>query len=473
MKKNGFKVLLVTILLSIGLCSVSAYAATDIGWKLSNNTWVYLDQYNQKVTNEWRKGADNLWRYLNSQGEMAVNSWAADDYYVDANGIMVTDKWQKLPPNGNSNGEMKWFYFGSSGKVVKDGWKKIDGKNYLFDSEGEMITGWSEDGIYYLGEDGAMRTGWRYLEPADSDDDWDHDYSGPESEDGKYWYYFSSNGKKYTPSTSDDGGDFKVYKIDGKYFCFNYDGQMQTGWVYMNGDPDTAGGSSIEDWRYFAEAGIKNATLGAAVPGWLSLEPPEQLQESVDDPVQWYYFEKDGTPKTGPKSGEASTNDFVRVQGKTYLFNEMGNPVSGLQKVQIGETGEYTSYFFDKSTRTAMKGKRRVEEGDGEVSDFYFNEGSYAGRGFTGVKNGYLYYMGKRQEADSDSRYILVSLPKGDGFETYVVNTSGRVSKNTTVKDRDGNKYKVSRTGILETINDEAAGKGNLGDPIPPVFMEE
>ena len=34
-----------------------------------------------------------------------------------------------------------------------------------------------------------------------------------------------------------------------------------------------------------------------------------------------------------------------------------------------------------------------VEEGDGNKTTFYFNEGTYAGRGTNGVKNGYLYYM--------------------------------------------------------------------------------
>ena len=75
---------------------------------------------------------------------------------------------------------------------------------------------------------------------------------------------------------------------------------MQTGWVYLEGEPENASKDTIENWRYFAESGIQNATLGASITGWLSLNPPEQLQDNVDEPVVWYYFEKDGTPKTGP-----------------------------------------------------------------------------------------------------------------------------------------------------------------------------
>ena len=59
-----------------------------------------------------------------------------------------------------------------------------------------------------------------------------------------------------------------------------------------------------------------------------------------------------------------------------------------------------------------------------------------------------------------------------DRYKTYVVNTSGRISKNTTVKDRDGNRYKVNSSGILMEINGEAAGNGLLGDPLEPVYEE-
>lgn len=471
MKKKGLKILTAAAVLSLGILSMNAYAAE--GWAMSNNSWVYVDNNGNRVTNEWRKGADNLWRYLDGSGVMAINCWVdGGDYYVDSNGIMMSNKWLKTRSYYDSYGDEVWFYCGSSGKIVKDGWKKIDGKNYLFDSDGVMQTGWSDDGLYYLGDanDGSMKTGWKYLEPPEKDDD-DYAY-GPENDDGMYWYYFSAAGKKYCPSTGDNDGDYRVAKIDNKYYCFDENGRMQTGWVYMEGDSYSASSSTIEGWRYFAEEGIKNATLGAAISGWLSLEPPEPLQMNADEMVVWYYFSKDGVPKIGPEEGEASTNDFLKVDGKYYLFNQVGNPVKGLCKVQIGNTGEYTSYYFDASSRTPVKGKRTVEEGDGNKSTFCFNEGTYAGRGVTGVKSNYLYYMGKLQKADSDTRYILVSIPANDGYNTYVVNTSGRVSKNTTVKDRDGNKYKVNASGIVTEINGEAAGKGNYGEPVEPVFDE-
>ena len=80
-KKKGLRILAAAAVLTFGCLTMNAYAAE--GWALSNNIWTYLDKNGNRVTNEWKKGADNLWRYLNNSGEMAVNSWADNDYYVE------------------------------------------------------------------------------------------------------------------------------------------------------------------------------------------------------------------------------------------------------------------------------------------------------------------------------------------------------------------------------------------------------
>lgn len=150
-------------LLSAGLAAFPAMAAQ--GWAQENSSWVYYDSNGNKVYNEWKKGADGQWRYLNGEGYMAVNAWADSDYYVDSNGIMVTDKWLKTTSDG---GEEEWYYFGSSGKTIDDTWKKINDKWYHFDGNGRMETGWILDDMYYTGDDGVMRTGWQKLYPPDN-----------------------------------------------------------------------------------------------------------------------------------------------------------------------------------------------------------------------------------------------------------------------------------------------------------------
>ncbi len=472
MKKKFFKVLAAAAMLTLGVSTMSAFAAE--GWTMSNNAWVYLDKNGKKVTDEWRKGADNLWRYLNYKGEMAINSWADDDYYVDSNGIMVTNQWVKTKPQYENDAEDAWFYFGSSGKVAKDGKKKIDGKNYIFDDEGVMQTGWYEDGMYYLGEDGAMKTGWKYLEePTDDDEEWENEYTGPMSTDGKYWFYFGSNGKKYCPANgTDTDALYKVFRIGGEYYCFDEYGRMMIGWVYFDGDLDDADTDSIEGWRYFAESGIQNVTVGTTVKGWLSLVPPDVLQSEVSDDVVWYYFDEDGTPEYSKSEDCATTNEFVRISGKNYLFDRYGNPVSGLHKVEIGSTGKYAAYYFDQDSKLAIKGKETIEEADGTESVFYFNEGSYAGRGYTGVKNNYLYYMGKRQEAEDGWKYAAITIEEDGEQNTYVVSESGRVAKNKEVKDDNGVVYKTDSKGLLTHVDGAAIGSEKYDDPIEPMFEE-
>lgn len=441
MKKKGLLALAAAFMLMFSASSLETWAAE--GWAQSGNSWVYYDSNGSIVTNAWKKGADNLWRYLNSNGEMAVNTWVENTYYMDSNGILVTDKWMKFQDSGSN--EYRWYYFGSSGKAIMDNWSKIDNKWYYFDSNGEMQLGWVLDDMYYCGTDGVMRTGWQRLYPPDSDYDEGRVTPG-DNDDGKYWYYFNDSGKKYVPK--DMNGDYGSYKINGISYCFDSEGALQTGWKNVGVDDAEY---EIQNYKYYDASGKLRV-------GWYSVEPPEDLN-GYEENVEWFYFSSAGIPKAGPKEGEATSGDITKINGKNYLFNDLGNPVYGLQKVRIGKTSEYTAYYFgDKKTSTMQKGKVKVTEGDGNECTYYFSD---SGRGYTGVKDGYLYYMGKLQKADDGSKYEPITIPTGSGSTTYVVNTSGKVPKNTTVKNSDGVKYKTGSNGNLLKVDDEnPSGQG-------------
>lgn len=461
MMKKGFAIAVLSAALALGTAGITAMAAE--GWVQSGSNWSYTNASGNKVTNEWRKGADNQWRYLNAQGVMAINTWADENYYVDSNGIMVTDKWMKLSkknPKWGEENEMVWYYFSGSGKAVSDGWVKIAGKYYYFDEDGEMQTGWVDDDTYYLGEDGAMRTGWLFLKDPDVDED--DEVIPYQDDENSHWYYFQSSGKKYVPSIT--SGDYKLYKIEGSYYCFDSNGAMQTGWVDMKDKED----GSFENYRYF-----KND--GTVQTGWLSTTPPEDddydLDLGVD--VQWYYFSSTGVPKVGERMEDASTSDLVKINGITYLFNEKGNPVYGLRKLQIGSTGDYAFYYFgeDKATSSVVKGKVTVEEGDGSKNQFYFTEsGNKSGRGYNGVKDGYLFYMGKLQKAESGTKYEAIEVEN----KVYLVNTSGKIVKSGTVKDANGTKFKTNSSGQITQVDEVSDdGRDDARDPIEPVEWDD
>ena len=89
-----------------------------------------------------------------------------------------------------------------------DGWYKIDGKSYCFNTSGVMRTGWfsetddeeedAETSYYYCGEDGARATGWQYLEIPESWAEDDEDVQDYIDDHGQYaWFYFNkTSGKK-------------------------------------------------------------------------------------------------------------------------------------------------------------------------------------------------------------------------------------------------------------------------------------
>lgn len=447
MRNKGLLIIGLASALTLG-SAITVMAAA--GWATENGQWVYYDNYGSRVTNEWKRGADNQWRYLNSRGQMAVNSWVDEEYYVDSEGVMAAGKWMKLNSNNRSiTSSDHWYYFQDSGKMVTNCWKKIDNRWYHFNYDGAMETGWMDDNMSYAKDDGAAVTGWQKLYPPDEDGE----EKNPFEEDERHWYYFSSTGKKFVPELTGDARCGEK-RIDGTYYCFNSHGAMQTGWAYVGGtnvDPDT-----INGYRFYD-------SNGQAITGWYSAAPPADLR-GYDNDVEWFYFIKGGVPKSGPAKGSASIADFLKINGKTYLFSELGTPVTGLQKVYANKSsGEYTSYYFAPGSCAMMSGKVNVEEADGTKCQYYF---ASSGKGYTGVQGGSLYYLGKLQEADSSMKYEVLTFPATNGGKTnYVVNASGKIMKSASAaKDNDGNKYTTDRNGILTKINGETVSSGATFD---------
>lgn len=458
MKRKICAVLTLTAMLSAG-AAVSVWAAA--GWVQNNGQWQYQDRDGYIVRNEWQKGADGKYRYLDSSGYIAVSTWIDDEYYVGSDGIMVTDSWLREDCSSETDSGIAWYYFDSRGQAVKEGWKKIDDVWYYFDDVGVMQTGWVDENRYYTNESGQMLTGWQLLDPPedvsyDEDDEEEYDPFTQADNDGKYWYYFKSNGRKVTPD-EDSGNEYGTVRIDGDYYCMNSDGALQYGWKNVEG------GSSITSYKYFKSD-------GKMVTGWYSLAAPRGIDDSSDE-IHWYYFNSKGVPKAD-EDGIPTKDDLLTINGKTYLFNNVGNPVYGLRKVYLGESEDesnYTSYYFgeDDNDCWAHSGKIKVEEDSGEENTYYFTS---AGRGFTGIKDNYLYYVGKLQVAQND-KYELINVPGKD--YAVMVNSSGKVMKSTTVKNSDDIKYKTNSSGqVIEIDEEEVSGVTGI-DPEEPNYVTD
>ena len=197
-------------------------------------------------------------------------TWKNDSgkwYLYDREGNMLTG-WQQV--NGkwyflNDDGVMAtgwlcrgefWYYLEPSGAMVT-GWKQIGSIWYYFENSGVMKTGWLNSGNtwYYLNSDGAMVTGWKQI--------------------GGIWYYFASSGAMKT------GWQY----IGSSWYYFESSGAMKTGWLCSGGN-----------WYYLQAS-------GAMATKWLEIKD------------KWYWFGTDGI---------MVYSTSIEIDGKTYIFDENG-----------------------------------------------------------------------------------------------------------------------------------------------------
>ena len=445
-----------TALLAIG-AAMTSFAAT--GWQEADGTWVYYDNDEDLVTDEWKKSGDE-WYYLDEDGYMATNKLVDDNYYVDENGRMVKNQWVEVSEvlddfdsSDPDAADSIWYYFQNNGKAVENGWKSINGAWYYFASY-EMQSGWQSDidnETYYLGDenDGAMKTGWQYLEPEDEDD-------ATSPSDSENWYYFGSNGKMVNGKVDK--------KINGKYYSFDTNGVMLSGWVYVE---DTAApvehddvsatasnAADVSNYKYYGEE-----EDGSRQAGWLKVSPAKYVHDT--DSTYWFYFSSGKA-----KHSDVDGNKLITVNSKKYAFNTKGEMQAGDKVVEIANAttsdagttvGTTNIFYFGPSTDGSMKtGKQNVYiDDEGETYTYHFaTSGAYKGQAYIGEKDGYLYdENGRLQKASADLKYEEATNPV-DG-DTYLVNTSGKVmkaskDKTKTYKDKDDVEYIVNDKGQVQ-----------------------
>ena len=472
-------VLSAAALLAMG-ASMTSFAA---GWQKDDaGVWHYYDSDDEMVTGEWKKH-QNKWFYLDEDGDMAVDQWVDDEYFVGDDGAMLTNAWKYTMSDDDQDdpdedGE-NWYYFNNKGKKVADETKKINGKTYLFDSDGKMEYGWQYEGgnMYYYGDemDGARtESQWLWLSKSGSldSDETDHQDIFPgcndnngEMCDDEGWYWFQSSGKMYNGAAKK--------KINGKFYMFNEHGQMLYEWI--NNTNTVKYGSNAElDGEHKKQATASNMLYYNAVEegwrgdGWYEMDGSEDM--GTDSDTDWYLID-DGEITYAKASDFAGVTDNdgkpiyvmrkkVKVSGNKYFaFNEKGQMQDGLQFVK--NDGGF--FYFDENGYMKTGKVASVECDDDDYTFFFTTKNGKNGIGYTGEKDGYLYYNGKRLEADDDYRFFYVE------GKVYLVNSKGKVQKATGTKGRDfddiENKSFVNvddvtvmtnKNGVVTSINGKA-----------------
>lgn len=494
-------VLSTAALLALG-ASMSSFAAT--GWQEENGTWVYYDKNGDAETEKWEKSGDN-WFYLNEDGEMTTDAIVEHNdnyYYVDENGAMAVNKWISVE-NDNYDGDddnepvNNWYYFGNNGKAYKSSenkpvFKTINGKKYIFNSDGKMQYGWVDEdgekltaddawkeGLYYCGgeNDGAQATGWVSLDIVADDDEYGDKFSSLnvyDDENQTRWFYFKSNGKKIS--------DKKAEGINGKKYSFDVYGRMNSEWVIYDASPSTVSQgtpSYTEKWRYYG-----TPEDGARVTkGWFKVVPDEYLNtgDYNDDSDAWYYSDKDG---------KLVASEIKTISSKKYAFDAKGKMKSGLKFIQTNgneildiaddditgkryDTGSdfkesapiwidagYQAYYFGGGEDGSMKTGKQSVTIDGDSFTFLFNKsGGNKGVGKTGVDSSKIYLAGILLTADKDDKYAVVKESLVKGKTVYEMLTTDEFLEETVVSDVDKTKkgfaewYAVTADANYKLIN--------------------
>lgn len=429
--------------------SITAFA----GWEEVDGVWKFRNASGQFVVNEWRNGSDNIARWLNSEGKMASDTWVNDgESYVDKDGRRVENNWIQVEVGEGANRRTEYYFFDSKGNKVTEAWKTVSENQVYLGSDGTLQKGWIGDNVYYTDENGFMVKGWKKLLPPD--------YTAPdislpfqEEKDGKVWYYFAEhNGKRFAAA---EEGKVVVKNIKGVKYCFDHEGKMLTGWVNVTGKDISE--TTIKDLMYFNLDGSQRT-------GWFSLNPPKNIMQTFDNEVEWFYFDNSGVPKAANNT-LLRTTDFVKIKDKTYLFANNGVPVYGLVRIYNGKNYEIY-YFGNDSQRVLQKGMIEIVEPIGTSVLYYFD---VHGKGYTGVKDDKLFYMGKLQASDEDGKYRVISLMVSGSNRNYVVNRQGKIVKNSKVRSEDKTEYKTNAAGILVSVNGVNVGEGErFENPIEP-----
>lgn len=370
--------------------------------------WFYFDSMGKMTTG--KKLINGLNYCFDSSGHM-LTGWVTTDgqeyqeysgsdegselYYYKEDGQRASGWMYLVPPDDLQGGSPVWYYFKSTGPMRKNERVNINGKTYIFDPDGHMLSGW----VY----EEAGKSDSRYIEVNETTDT-------ANLTDMNRYYYCGSR----------DDGSLKrnAWIISTPPGSSPNDTDISKEWYFIssNGTPVFAGGSNLPE----SAACIKGETKN----------------------IGTYHY-----------TGQALQAGFKKIGGKYYAFDAEGRMLSGLLMLTepIGTSYKSGYYYFGNSGDGAMKtGSVTLKNEDEVFFSYYFtafpSDTHSKGQGYTGVQSGKLFADGLAVTAETDSRYQVKSIQVGEkGSHFFIVNESGRImTGKTTYKDARGRKYRCA-----------------------------
>lgn len=278
----------------------------------------------EKVKEGWQE-ENNNWRFY--EHNKPVTNWKKIQgkwYYFNNDGNRlnnttfdgyVFNKDGVMAENGWNFINGKWYFASSSGKISQNKWEKIADSWYYFDKDGIMLSNTTFDS-YLLTKSGAMATnGWAKI-----DQNWYYATSSGKISQNKWekingiWYYFDKTGIMFSN------------KWQGNYYLKSSGAMAKKEWIFDK---------TYNSWFYLKENGTfaNREWIGAY---YLKSGGYMAKNEWIFDKYynSWYYLKENGQYVT----------NIYKISGKDHIFKNDGRWVSEVPEGFV--KGQYSKTIF-------------------------------------------------------------------------------------------------------------------------------
>ena len=278
----------------------------------------------EKIKEGWQE-ENNNWRFY--EHNKPVTNWKKIQgkwYYFNKDGNRLSNttfdgyvfnKDGVMAENGWNFIHGKWYFANSSGKISQNKWEKINDSWYYFDKDGIMLSNTTINS-YLLTNNGAMATnGWAKI-----DQNWYYaTYSGKISQNkwekiNDIWYYFDKTGIMFSN------------QWQGNYYLKSSGAMAEKEWIFDK---------TYNSWFYLKENGTfaNREWIGTY---YLKSGGYMAKSEWIFDKYynSWYYLKENGQYVT----------NIYKISGKDHIFKNDGRWVSEVPEGFV--KGQYSKTIF-------------------------------------------------------------------------------------------------------------------------------
>ena len=278
----------------------------------------------EKVKEGWQE-ENNNWRFY--EHNKPVTNWKKIQgkwYYFNKDGNRLSNttfdgyvfnKDGVMAENGWNFINGKWYFASSSGKISQNKWEKIADSWYYFDKDGIMLSNTTINS-YLLTNNGAMATnGWAKI-----DQNWYYATSSGKISQNKWekingiWYYFDKTGIMFSN------------QWQGNYYLKSSGAMAEKEWVFDK---------TYNSWFYLKENGTfaNREWIGTY---YLKSGGYMAKSEWIFDKYynSWYYLKENGQYVT----------NIYKISGKDHIFKNDGRWVSEVPEGFV--KGQYSKTIF-------------------------------------------------------------------------------------------------------------------------------